>query len=257
MDLLESLKNVGELGFKKIEIFFNTDSEMEKQFVSKIKKICKFYELQVVSVHFYTAAFESLMFFSAYSRRTADSMKRYTHYLDGIKELNPSYLTFHGERAKISGLSIDQLPFDKTVEVYNELCSVAEKFKMEIAQENVAWCRSNRPEYVLRLRESVPKLRFTLDVKQAIRSGQTVESYLEAMGNSLTNIHICDYNATDTCLLPGRGEMNFSNFFEKLKNNKYKNDVIIEVYSANYVHKNDIMQSGKLLQSIVNCQKMS
>ncbi len=254
LDTAESLKLAGELGFRKVELFINSDSEMGKPYISLIRKICRHYGITVVSVHFFTASFESMMFFSAYGRRTRDSIDRYRRYFEALGGLSPSFLTFHGERSTVSGLSFDRPAFPVIVEAYQGLCDAAKPYGLVISQENVAWCRSKSPEYVEMLRESLPQLCFTLDIKQAIRAGSSPESYVEAMGDALRNIHICDYNDRDTCLLPGKGDMNYYKFFELIKQKKYKNDIIIEIYSSNYVKLNDIIESGKFLQEIINCQ---
>ena len=248
------MKQAGELGFHKVELFLNAYSEIEKPYISCLKKICREYGIAVISVHFYTAAFESMMFFSAYERRTKDSIEKYMRYFDALKPLSPACLTFHGERAGLSGLNIDHLPFAKITEVYNELCLAAKRFGMEISQENVAWCRSKSPEYVKKLGDAVPELRFTLDIKQAVRAGYPPESFIEAMGKSLRNIHICDYDSDNSCLLPGKGNMDYYNFNKLLKHQNYQKDIIIEVYSSNFVKTDDIIISGNFLQNIFNCR---
>ena len=122
---------------------------------------------------------------------------------------------------------------------------------MIVAQENVVWCRSAEPSYIKILRENVPKLRFTFDVKQAHRAGKTWEDYLPVMGDRLVNIHINDFDAEHSCLLPGEGSMDYVPFFEYLRDSGYDAQVLIEVYAANFTEDAQVRKAVEHLQNLI------
>ena len=44
--------------------------------------------------------------------------------------------------------------------------------KIKIAWENVCWCQLTTPERAREIRRLLPEIRFTLDIKQAMRAGR-------------------------------------------------------------------------------------
>jgi len=138
---------------------------------------------------------------------------------------------------------------DRTYEVYHTLCDMAHQEGITLTQENVAWCKSRDPEYLRLLTEHVPKLHYTLDIKQANRAGHHWSAYLDVMGNRLRNIHINDYDTTHSCLLPGEGSMDYDLLMQSLKRYQYDHQMLIEVYSANFSDDSQVQCAGDLLRA--------
>ena len=61
---IDALKSVAETGAKYAEIFFNTDSELNEEYVYELKRIADENGIKVVSVHPFTSAIETFMFWS-------------------------------------------------------------------------------------------------------------------------------------------------------------------------------------------------
>ena len=250
--LEETFSYIAQMGFKKIEIFFNTESELHEPVISEIKSIVDENDLKVISIHPYTSLMEGMLLFSDYKRRTQDGFEQYKRYFEAAKMLGAKYLTFHGERltseSKIDNPEVKK----KKIECYHRLCSIAKEFDITVAQENVAWCKSSNPEYLKRLYEDVPELRYTLDLKQGCRAGHLWTDYYNIIYDRLENIHINDFDENRSCLLPSEGSFDYTEFFKRLKKDNYKGDVIIEVYKTNYKTKEQLKNSAEFLRNKIN-----
>ena len=93
---VESLEKAGKLGVKYIEIFFNTDSELETEYLEKLKDIIDKYNMTVVSIHPFTSAIETFMFFSIYDYKLDDSVAYYEKYFKACNFLGCKYVVIHG-----------------------------------------------------------------------------------------------------------------------------------------------------------------
>ena len=61
--LEDSLKMIGEAGIKTTELFVNTISEIQPEFISKLRAIKDYYGINIVSFHPFTSGFEHYMLF--------------------------------------------------------------------------------------------------------------------------------------------------------------------------------------------------
>ena len=120
------------------------------------------------------------------------------------------------------------------------LCDKAKEYDVRFLWENVHWCVYQQPNFAHRLLEYCdhPNLGFTLDNKQAMISGYTVDAYIEDMGSRLSNVHICDYYKNKegyylTCL-PGTGDLDLAHLKSSLQEAGYDGQATLEVYSSNY-----------------------
>lgn len=237
----QALDEIGKLGLRRVEVFFNTESEYFEPVLSEIERHVKENGLEVCSVHSYSAANEGLLLFSEYTRRTEDGFAQYSRYFEAGQRLDAKYFTFHGERRM--GIDTDGGIIDRKLKVYQRLIDTAASYGLIFTQENVAWCRSADPGYLRNLYENVPDLRFTLDIKQAHRAGQSWQRFVNAIGDRICNIHLNDFNNKKSCLLPGEGEMNYDAFFAALAGLGYDRQVLIEVYKDNFQSLDDIRRS--------------
>lgn len=245
----DNIDRIAEMGGSCAEIFFNTFREMQEPFTNVLRERLESNLIRLVSVHPFTSLMEGIMLFSGYERRTEEGMEMYREFFRNAHSIGASYLTLHGERHM--GIPESNAEIERKLKAYNELCDIAEEEGMVVAQENVVWCRSGDPDYIKLLYENVPKLRFTFDVKQAHRSGKTWQDYLPAMRDRLVNIHINDFDDIHSCLLPGEGAMNYLLFFEYLRDIGYNEQVLIEVYAANFSDANQMKRSVDFLREII------
>lgn len=246
METERAVDQIIALGFQNVEIFLNSECEFEDSFLNLLKAKLDSSGIRVVSIHPYTSAIEGMYFFTEYPRRVEDGIQFYRKYFRAAERLGAQYFTFHGDR-NITGTNRTEIPIERHCEVLSRLAKAAGEYGILVAQENVSWCMSSKPSYIRALRENLGKLiGFTLDLKQAQRTGVPLNEYLDAMGGNLCNIHISDHTETQNCLLPGEGNMDFQDFLGNISRRGYTKSLIIEIYSKNF---DDIRQihSSKLL----------
>ncbi len=246
----DAIKEIARLNFNEIEIFFNSESEFNIDYIKSLRELVNNYNIKVKSIHPFTSPIEGVMFFSDYKRRTQDSMDQYKRYFEAASILGANYFTFHGER----NINVAGIPSASNIkhEVYHELCKAASNCGIVFTQENVAWCKSCDPAYLKNLYDNIPELMYTLDIKQAKRASTNLTDYLSIMSDRIRNVHINDYTDAQSCLLPGEGDMNYNCFFNKLSKLDYDTSVLIEIYSSNYQNINQITKSANFLRSIVD-----
>ncbi len=230
--LEEALPIIAGLGVRVIEVFFNTESELQPRFYEMLGAQVRSLGLDVVSVHPYTSLMEGLLLFSDYARRTEDGLMQYQRYFECAAAMGARFLTFHGERNM--GQQDDPARWERKCAVYRRLCEIGAACGVTLAQENVAWCRSRDPAFIRALYRDVPALRYTLDIKQAYRAGQSWKAFMDIMGERLVNVHINDFSAEQSCLMPGAGTMDYASFFSCLRAQGYDGHTIIEVYRSNF-----------------------
>lgn len=247
----DTLHVISKLGITDIEVFLNCDSEFEYDYIMKLKEKADQLALNIVSVHPHTSAIETLMFFTAYDRRTIDGMRRYDTLFEMARLLGAKYFTFHGERILTRVLNVEKETRQRNTNTYRELCALAGSRGVILTQENVAWCKSADPEYLRMLRQEVPELGFTLDIKQARRARKPIADYVNAMGDALKNIHINDYSEEESCLLPGDGFMDYKTFFLSVQSAGYDGHCLIEVYSDNYSNIYQIAAAENYIKTLI------
>ncbi len=246
-----AVERIAAMGFHTMEIFFNTESEYDMPFLEQLRKAAEQHAIDIVSIHPYTSLMEGMLLFSAYPRRTEDGFAQYRRYMEAAKYLGARYLTFHGERFMGEDTLFDHM--ERAYAVYHRLCAMADEIGITLAQENVAWCKSRDPRYLQKLAEHVPELHYTLDLKQGNRAGHHWSEYLSIMEKQLCNIHINDYDDTHSCLLPGKGSMDYTAFQKALDAFGYDRQMLIEVYSSNFEQDHEIAQAAEVLQQRMHC----
>lgn len=244
----DSIKIMKKIGFDYGEIFLNTFSEYEEDFILKIKDQCEKNEFNINSVHIYSSMFEPFLF-DAYKRRREDMMGIFKKVCKAIDILGGGKIyTFHGMR-KIDSLNMD---YELVVDMYNRLTYYAGENNVKLAQENVSWCMSSDLEYLSLLKEKVKyPLYYTLDLKQCYKSNIEPQEYINVMGKEICNFHINDKNENESCMLPGRGNISYSKIFKSLDDINYKGRAIIEVYGDNYKSYDEILESKVYLDKLI------
>ena len=231
METERSLQTLSSLGFQTFEIFFNTFRELEPAFVTALRRTTDSAGARVVSLHPFTSAFEALLFFSDYRRRFEDSLEQYKRYFEAANILGAKIVVLHGQRDYRYGTITESTYFER----YAELFALGKRFGVLVAQENVNRFRSERTDFILRMRAALrEECAFVFDVKQAVRAGEKALAMCAAMGDRLVHVHLNDNSAETDCLLPGEGTMNFSAIRSLLTQTGYCGEFIIEVYRKNF-----------------------
>ena len=117
--------------------------------------------------------------------------------------------------------------------------------KIKIAWENVCWCQLATPERAREIRRPLPEIRFTLDIKQAMRAGCDPIDFVDAMGEQLANVHVCDWDENGRLCLPGEGTFDFTGA------------VIVEPYLALVKSDEALEKSIRMLKRIAGEQNKS
>ncbi len=225
-----TIEIISDLGCGLCEVFLESEYEYSKKYTAFLKDKLDSYNIRVNSVHSFCATFEHQLF-SKYRRRVDDAIIVYKKVLQAAADLGAKTYTFHGDK-RCDDLS--ELDFKHYVSCLGELLVIADYYGVSLSWENVAWCQTSRPEFIAMVKEAAPALSFTLDIKQARRANIPPDKYLDAMGESLANVHVNDFNDTKTCMLPGEGSFDFKSFFSRLKKGGYKGNAIIEVYRSDF-----------------------
>ena len=246
MAMEDSLQTLIDSGFREFEIFINTYSEMEPEFLTMLEEKLKPQGCRVKSLHPFTSGFESYLLFSNYERRFQDGAFFYRRYFEMARRLGAEILVIHGDRSfEKSGLN-DREYYDR----FGILSRIAREYGVTLAQENVNAFRSQDCGFIRNMREYLKEdASFVLDVKQAVRSGRDPYEMCEAMGKNLVHIHINDNRPGRDCLLPGRGEMDYARLLSILRENHYRGDFIIEVYRKDFAQISELADAYRFLQS--------
>lgn len=244
----KSLQTLLNLGFREFEVFINSQSEFTKEFFNLIKEKIDKYQANINSIHLFTSGLEPYMFFSNYPRRFDDSIEQYKKYFGLAKYIGAKNVTFHGDRKNYI------LPIEEFCEHFIKIENAAENEGIVLGQENVARCRSGKVCEVKQMKKYLgDKIHFVLDVKQALRAGESPLLMAEAMEQNIICVHISDSDEKADCLLPGQGNFDFKKLFGILKSNNYSGQIVTEVYNNCIKNLNQLTESNNFLnKSIYN-----
>lgn len=247
METIDAVKTCTSLGFRSIEIFMNSFSELEEPYLKRIAAHCRETGTRVTSIHPFTSGYEYMLFFSAYEKRAAEAAEFYRKYFHAASYLGADYLVFHGDALKAPFIGMDTY-----CEVLAMLMRVAESEGVTLAHECVSSARSGNPEFIRELHErfGAGNIRFVFDVKQVVRGGYDPFAMLDAMGNDIVHVHINDF-AGGECRLPCMGALNLFAILERLEERGYSGQYIIEVYRKNFGQPDEIAKSAALLENIM------
>ncbi len=230
------------IGIDVCEIFLNTWSELDEEYLHALKNTCDHYGIRVRSIHPFTSFLENYLFFSPYPRRVEDAVKLYRQYANAAKILGAEVISIHGDR----GIGLENL--DAYIQCAAPLLKMQDETGIAFAMENVYYNSVNYPEFTARLRQKMPNVRFTFDVKQAFKGGQDAYDLVRAMGSAVVNFHANDRDEEQICMLPGQGNVDFGRISKILKGNGYSGPAIIEVYSKNFSELSELKVAKSFLE---------
>lgn len=244
------LKNIGT---SLCEIFLNTFSEYEEDFVYLLSDRIRENGLKVYSVHPMGTQFEPQLF-SPHPRQQADAMRIYRQVLRAGKILGAHCYVMHGP-AGLNG-AVKNVELTRIGPIVQNLCEIAKEYGITLAWENVSWCLFSIPSFGPKLLEATKAddLRFTLDIKQAVRSGYSPLEYVDAIGEKFINLHICDYRYVAgrfRLSMPGQGECGFFALRAALEQKGYTGPAFLEVYSDMYREDSELQDSFRYIQRCI------
>lgn len=242
----KSLKILLKQGFRNFEFFLNCESEFSDGFISELISMLDGYGAKACSVHLFMSGLEPYMFFSDYMRRFNDGVAQYRRYFSKAAKLGAKVVVFHGDRRD------GRISIEKFCERFGILSEAAAGEGVTLAQENVARCRSATIENILAMKRILgDRIKFVLDVKQALRAGESPICMCDAMGESIALIHLSDNKSGHDCLLPGTGTFDIANLCGRLAEKSYDGPLVIEVYNNAYKNYGDLAKSLQYMTGII------
>jgi len=233
------------MGFKNLEIFLNTFSELCDPYLKKISTLCRENGVSVKSVHPFTSGFEYMFFFSAYKQRAKDSIDYfYKKYFHAAAYLGADYFVFHGDATKAPFFGMDNY-----CEVLTMLIAAAKEYGITLAHENVSTARAGDPAFMKEIHDRFGdgNIKFVFDLKQAMRAGHDPHRMLDAMGDDIVHVHINDWKDGE-CRLPYAGEQDIDGVIRRLEASGYCGKYIIEVYRKNFIDDTEIVAAANELR---------
>lgn len=243
-----SISLMKKIGFDLGEIFLNSPSEYEEEFIKVLLEELEASAFKINSIHAFGSQFEPYLF-DKYERRRKDMLKYFKNVCRAGKMLGADCYVFHGMRFE----NFEMLDEKLVIDIYNELCYIALENDIKLAQENVSWCMSSDVRFLEMLKEECKyPLYYTIDVKQAYKAGIEPIKYIDIMGKDIINFHINDRDDKNLCLLPGRGTVDYRIIINKLKEVGYSGSAILEVYRSNYKEYNELLESKLWIESALS-----
>lgn len=254
MQIEDAIPDIGAHGVRVCEVFLNTFSEYEPDFVELLAERLHEANLSTFSVHPMSMQFEPQLF-SIHPRQRQDAMDLYDRILAAGKRLGAVCYVMHGPARLFGG--VKNIELSRITPILLELAARAKDYGIQLTLENVSWCVFNEPEFGARLQSLTHgEIKHTLDVKQAIRSGYDPMDFIRAVGEHFINVHLCDATRFPSggvrYDMPGFGEYDFVSMFNLLGEKGYTGPAFIEVYSDMYAQIPVLYESLARVRAIVS-----
>lgn len=236
---------LAERGVKAIEIFYNSCSETEPDFTRQIIRCLNDFKIKISALHPMMSFAEPYYLFSEYKRRFEDGNEQFKKYFELAAQMGAGVVSLHGDKPT------GKLSVEEYCERFLCLAENARRQGVHLCQENVNGYRSANPEFLNDMAELLGSYAcFTLDIKQCVRAGYTVDQIVNAMNiKNIKHVHISDHSIAGDCLLPLNGGFDFGALFSQFKLSGYNGDFIIEVYQNAYNDYNELIESYNLLKA--------
>ncbi len=222
----EAAAQIAKLPLDCAEVFLQSESENTKEFAEIVKR--NLGNIACTSVH-PLGGYENYMA-GRPVRQVRDAFAHFEKVLSVGEILGAKTFVYHGRHTPL----LSPLPWNLkwNIEAIAPMCETAERHGMAVGWENVCWCQLTTPERVMEAKAALPQVRFTLDIKQAMRAGRDPIEYVYAMGDQLCNVHVCDWHEDGKLCLPGKGAFDFGALMNALHEVDYDGPVIMEPYQA-------------------------
>ena len=228
-------------------VFLQTVSEYEPAFAKLVRR--NLGGIPCTSMHPSGIQFENQMFGRS-ARQRRDAFDLYRRTLDAAASLGASYYVYHGRSTAL----LSPLPFslEANLDMMGQMREEAAQRGIEVAWENVSWCQLTNCERIHAVKEAMPDVRFTLDVKQAMRAGEDPVLMAKTMGDRLVNVHVCDWDKHGKLCLPGEGCFRFDLLAQTLREMGYEGPVVLEPYLALIQSDDALRASVHYLRNVIN-----
>lgn len=246
----EAARQIAKLPLDCAEVFLQSSSETTVPFAGIVKE--NLGGMPCTSVH-PMGAYENYMARRP-ARQMQDAFDQFRRILDAGAVLGAKTFVYHGRHTPL----LNPLAWDLSwnVEALVPMCEEAAQRGMAIGWENVYWCQLTEPKRVLEAKEALSDVRFTLDIKQAMRAGQDPLDFVRAMGERLCNVHVCDWKEDGTLCLPGEGVVDFDALFAALDETGYDGPVIMEPYLGMIESEEALLRSIDFLRAAMeSCRR--
>lgn len=242
----KALIKIGQMGVKTAEIFFNSPSELESDFIKGLSEISVKYSVKIKSIHPYLTFGETYLFFSEYKRRYNDTLISFRKHLSAAQKLGAKFLIIHG--SLLPGVISKKEYFER----FRQLIEIGKEYGIAVLQENVVKFFSQSPDFLLEMRENLGNdFKMVLDLKQAIRANHSAFEFAEKLRGSIVHVHVSDCKENSDCLPPGEGDFNFKKLITQLNSEDNDIDFIVELYRRNYENENQIYNSFVYLNNLI------
>lgn len=233
-------------GAKCAEIFFNSPSELEKDFIRDMAIMQRAFGVDIVSIHPFMSFAEDFFLFSPYERRFTDALPMYKRFFEVCNALGAKIFVLHG--ARIPGAASDELYCER----FAKLMDLGKTYGVSVCQENVVRYRSESPAYLKMMRDAIGEdFGVVLDIKQARRAKVSPYDFINAVGDCIRHVHISDYRADCDCVPPLAGLFDFPEFLDTMKRIGYKGAYIIELYEHSYRDRREIVESYQKVKDLL------
>lgn len=244
-DSVQAVEFLNNNNVETAEVFLESFCEYNKRFGKKIKK--KKGNLDIHSVHTLTTQFEPTLF-SVNEKAQKDSFKLLEDTMQCAEKIGAKYYTFHGQ-ARLKKLPI-KMNFDRMGDIANRIIDITEKHGVDIAYENVHWCYYNYIGFFEELKKRVPRLKGTLDIKQARLSGVDYKDYINEMKNDIVTVHLSDVKEDGKMCLPGKGMTDYHDIFSRLYDVGFDGAMLLEVYKDDFEREEELFESLEYVKEL-------
>lgn len=241
----DALKVLAENKIPCAEIFLESFCEYNKDFGIFLNSIKQ--DTQIHSVHTLTTQFEPQLF-SINERAVEDSFYWLDKTMQAANACGTKYYTFHGPaRMKRTPYNID---YDKLGKQTQRVIDAIKPYGITLAYENVHWCYYNYIGYFSEIRKRTEGLKATLDIKQARQSGISDFDLISEMGKDIVTVHVSDINADGKMCLPGKGNYDFMQLFNRLNDVGFDGAILLEVYQNDYKELSELFDSYNQIKNM-------
>lgn len=242
----DALRTVCGLDVDGVEIFVNSDCELEEAFVKDMRKTLDDTNTKCLSLHPYTCGIEPMMFFTYYERRYRDMLEYHKKYFNTMNILGAKVFVLHGNKPQ--NKFDDQTYFER----YEGLYDLGKSFGITVTHENVERCTAGDLDFLIKMKKALgDKACFTLDVKQAVRKGISPYDFVKALGSNIKHVHLSDHNETSDCTLVGKGNLDFDKFYGKLKKVGFDGSIVLELYRNGFDKPEDLGENYQFIRKII------
>ena len=156
-----------------------------------------------------------------------DSVSLYEKYFEACNYLGCKYVVIHGCFNKHKYMNMERYCHN-----LNVLSRKAREYGVYLSQENVYKYKCG---YIENIKEFIQyadeDIKFTFDIKQAVKSRQSIYKILDLTKDRISHVHISDYKGSKHSLVPFTGSFNYERFFDYLKENTKAEAALVELYS--------------------------